>query len=159
LSGAKLLLHYHVIPGRYEGLRGFTERLAARHADRAVAVSHFMADRVQAHTPRLAVDIVANGVDCERFRPEVDGSKMRKEYGIADDDVLVLQLARIIQQKRQEDTVRAFSLARKQVPNLRLLLVGWEDPRYDGPFAGYKAELEHIRTQTKLGDSLIIADA
>jgi glycosyltransferase involved in cell wall biosynthesis len=159
LSGAKLLLHYHVIPGRYAGLRGFTERLAARHADRAVAVSQFMADRVRQHTPGIAVDVVANGVDCQRFHPAVDGRKIRKEYEIADDEVLVLQLARIIQQKRQEDTIRAFSLARRQVPNLRLLLVGWEDPRYDGPFAGYKAELEHIRAQANLGDSLIIAEA
>jgi len=159
LSGAKLLLHYHVIPGRYAGLRGFAEGLAARHADRAVAVSHFMADRVRTHTPDVAVDVVANGVDCERFHPGIDGSKIRQEYGIKDDEVLVLQLARIIQQKRQEDTIRAFSLARRQVPNLRLLVVGWEDPRYNGPFAGYSAELEHLRAQENLGDSLVIADA
>jgi glycosyltransferase involved in cell wall biosynthesis len=103
--------------------------------------------------------VVVNGVDCERFNPRVDGSKIRQEYGIADDEVLVLQLARIIQQKRQEDVVRAFGIARRELPNLRLLLVGWEDPRYSGPFASYRAELEHMRTEANLGDRLIIADA
>ena len=43
--------------------------------------------------------------------------------------------------------------------NLRGLLVGWEDPRYNGPFASYRAELEHIIAQEGLGDKLIIADA
>jgi glycosyltransferase involved in cell wall biosynthesis len=42
---------------------------------------------------------------------------------------------------------------------LRALLVGWEDPRYSGPFAGYRAELAHLCAQAGLGDSLIIADA
>jgi glycosyltransferase involved in cell wall biosynthesis len=159
LSGAKLLLHYHVIPGRYSGLRGLAESQAARRAHRAVAVSQFLANRVQAHNPGMKVDTVVNGVDCERFHPDVDGSQIRREYGISPDEVVVLQLARIIQQKRQEDTIRAFSLALRQAPHLRLLVVGWEDPRYNGPFAGYRAELEHIREECGLGDRLIIADA
>ena len=159
LSGAHLLLHYHVIPGRYRGLRGFAERLVARRAGRSVAVSRFLAARAQEHCPGIKVDVVVNGVDCERFHPDLDGSKIRQEYGIADDEVLILQLARIIQQKRQEDTIRAFSIARRRAPNLRLLLVGWEDPRYTGLFSSYRAELEHLRNEANLGDSLIIADA
>ncbi|MBF6612549.1 MAG: glycosyltransferase family 4 protein [Chloroflexi bacterium] len=159
LSGARLILHYHVIPGRYQGMRGFAERLVARHANHSVAVSRFLADRVQEHSPGMKVDVVVNGVDCERFHPGVNGMEMRREYKIADEEVLILQLARLIQQKRQEDTIRAFSLARQQVSNLRLLLVGWEDPRYNGPFDSYRAELEQIRSDEGLADSLIIAEA
>ncbi len=159
LSGARLILHYHVIPGRYQGMRGFAERLIARHANRSVAVSRFLADRVQEHSPGLKVDVVVNGVNCQQFHPGINGTDIRREYNIADDEVLILQLARLIQQKRQEDTVRAFSLARQQVPNLRLLLIGWEDPRYRGPFDSYRVELEQIRGDEELADSLIIADA
>jgi glycosyltransferase involved in cell wall biosynthesis len=160
LSGAKLLLHYHVIPGRYAGPRGWVERLVAQRADRSVAVSRFLARKiVVGGIPGDKVDVVVNGADCGRFRPDVDGTAMRAEYGIAPDDVLLLQLGRIIQQKRQQDVVKAFAIARKEVPNLRCLLVGWEDPRYVGPFDGYRAELEHIAKEAGLGDSLIIADA
>ncbi len=160
LAGARLLLHYHVIPGRYAGPRGFFEKAIARRADRSVVVSRFLADKVPAMgVVRSRVDVVVNGTDCNRFRPDVDGAAMRREYGIAPDEVLVLQLARIIQQKRQEDVVRAFAIAKRGAPNLRCLLVGWEDPRYVGSFASYRAELEHIRAQESLGDSLIIADA
>ena len=160
LSGAKLLLHYHVIPGRYSGPRGWVEKLVARRADRSVVVSRFLARKVVGGgIDGEKVDVVVNGADCRRFNPKVDGSAIREEFGIKPDEVLVLQLGRIIQQKRQEDVVRAFALAHKQVPNLRCLLIGWEDPRYTGPFPGYKAELEHIAAEAGLGDSLIIADA
>ncbi len=124
-----------------------------------MAVSRFLANRAQEHFHGISSDVVVNGVDCRRFHPDISGSKMREEYGISDDEVLMLQLARIIQQKRQEDVIRAFSIARQRVPKLRLLIVGWEDPRYSGAFASYRAELEHIRAEAGLGDSLIIADA
>jgi glycosyltransferase involved in cell wall biosynthesis len=160
LAGARLLLHYHVLPGRYGGPRGYLEAAMARRADRAVAVSRFLA----AEVPRMGMSaarthVVVNGVDCRRFHPGVDGAAIRREYGIAPDAPLVLQLARLIQQKRQEDVVRAFALARRAVPDLRGLLVGWEDPRYSGPFPGYRAELERLCAEAGLGDSLIIADA
>ena len=159
LTGAHLLLHYHVIPGRYAGLRGWLEAAVSRRADRSVAVSRFLATKViNKGIPTRKVDVVVNGADCRRFNPAGDGSAIRAEFGIKPDQVLALQLGRIIQQKRQEDVVRAFAIARKQVPNLRCLLVGWEDLRYDGPFPGYKAELEHIAAAAGLGDSLIIAD-
>ena len=160
LTGARLLLHYHVIAGRYGGLRGFFESFIARQADRAVAVSKFLAEQVRSTgVPARKITVVVNGTDTVRFNPSVDGSAIRQEYGIGPDEVLVLQLARIIQQKRQEDVVRAFAIARREAPNLRGLLVGWEDPRYSGPFSGYKAELEHICKEEGLGNSLIIADA
>ena len=157
---ARLLLHYHVIPGRYGGLRGSLEATLARHGDHAVAVSRFLATHVsRMGVPPAKIDVVVNGVDCERFQPATDGTALRHEFGIAPAAPLVVQLARIIQQKRQEDVVQAFALARQQVPDLRGLLVGWEDPRYDGPFAGYKAELLQRCRDLGLGDSLIIADA
>lgn len=160
LAGARLLLHYHVIPGRYSGPRGWVEKWVANRADRSVAVSKFLAGKIaKAGIPAGKIDVVVNGADCRRFNPSVDGSAVRQEFGIRPDEVLVLQLGRIIQQKRQEDLVRAFALARKEAPNLRLLLIGWEDPRYTGPFPGYRAELEHIAAEAGIGDSLIIAEA
>jgi glycosyltransferase involved in cell wall biosynthesis len=160
LVGARLLLHYHVLPGRYGGPRGFMERVIARRAHHSVAVSEFLLQSVrELGIPASRASVVVNGVNCRKFNPDVDGADARREYGIAPDAPLIVQLARIIQQKRQEDVVRAFALARQRVPNLRCLLVGWEDPRYDGPFASYKAELEHIAAEAGLADSLIMSEA
>ncbi|MBI4317744.1 MAG: glycosyltransferase family 4 protein [Chloroflexi bacterium] len=160
LTCARLLLHYHVVPGRFAGKRGFFERAAALHADRAVAVSSFLAEQVlRSGVSANRIDVVRNGVDLRRFRPDNDGSAMRQEYGLAPGAPLVLQLGRIHQGKRQEDLVRAFAIARRRVLGLRCLLVGWEDDRYNGSYSNYTAELRHICEQENLGDSLIIGTA
>ena len=155
-SGARLLVNYHSLPKQYTGTRRRLVDFVSSRADLAVTVSDFVARHVQA---ARHVEFVLNGANVERFHPGIDGSGIRREFGIADDEVLALHLGRILQWKRQEDTVRAFALARRQAPHLRCLVVGWDDPNYDGPFPSYKAELEHIAAQEHLGDRLIFADA
>lgn len=71
----------------------------------------------------------------------------------------MLQLARIIQWKRQEDVLRAFAIAQRNAPELRCLVVGWEDPRYNGPFPSYAAELRHISEKENIGDGLMMRAA
>jgi len=160
LAGARLIMHYHVLPGRFTGPRQFLENFVSRRADYAVAVSRFLAAEVpRTGIPPRRVGVVVNGVDVHRFHPGIDGAAIRAELGIPAGAPLVVQLARIIQQKRQDVVVRALAIARRQAPELRCLLVGWEDPRYTGPFASYTAELRHIAEQEHLGDSLIIAPA
>ena len=156
----KLLIHYHTIPSMYSGARLEFSRRVARLADLNVGVSRFVAEDVH----HIGVDprkiaAVHNGADFERFHPRNDGSGIRREFGIADDDVLCLQLARIWQPKRQEDFVRAIAIARKSEPKLRGLIIGWEDPRYSGTFASYKTELLDIARREGLGEALIIAPA
>ena len=87
----------------------------------------------------------------------IDGSALRHEVGIPADAPLVLHLAPIHPNQRQEDTVRAFALAQRRVPALHCLLVGEEAPYYTGPVPDYKAELRAIAAQAGLADRLIIA--
>jgi glycosyltransferase involved in cell wall biosynthesis len=159
-AGARLLLHYHNMPESYAGARPVVENAIARRADRAVAVSKFIASRiVSVGVPASKVDTVINGVNLRRFRPDIEGSAIRREYGIDPGAPLVLQLGRICEWKRQEDLVRAFAIARRSVPDLRCLLVGWIDPRPSGSFPDYGALLEQIREEENLGESLIVAPA
>jgi glycosyltransferase involved in cell wall biosynthesis len=158
--GARLLLHYHQLPGRYAGPRRWMEYEVGRRAERAVSVSRFVADQIpRTGMPADRIDVVINGANLTRFNPGIDGSALRAEYGIPADAPLVLQLGRLYQGKRQEDTVRAFAIAHRRVPALRCLIVGWEDPRYTGSFPGYKAELLDIAAKEGLGDRLIIGQA
>ncbi|MCC6177231.1 MAG: glycosyltransferase family 4 protein [Chloroflexi bacterium] len=160
LVGAKLVVHYHVLPGRFAGPRRFLENLVSRRADYAVGVSRFLAATIPSTGMNpTKIGVVVNGVDLDKFTPTNDGTQIRAELGIPADAPLVLQLARIIQQKRQSVVVQAFARARREVPDLRCLLVGWEDPRYTGSFPSYAAELRHIAEAEGLGDSLIIAPA
>ena len=168
LSGARMLAHCQVIARDYglpkgkAGPRQIFETAVLRRADHLVAISGFLANQIRDVTGISPgkIDVVVNGVDLDRFHPRVDGSAIRQAYRIAPDAPLVVQVARISRQKRQEDVVRAFAIARRSAPNLRCLLVGSEaSPLPSGPFPDYTSELRHICEQENLGDSLIMTPA
>jgi len=163
LTRIPLLVHFHELVGRYPGtpkrhslVRRLIEHATVRHADRLVAVSKFAADQIRAAgITRTPVDVVPNGIDLSRFHPDINGTRMRREYGIGFDEPLALQLGRVYEQKRPQDFVRAFALARRQLPKLRGLLIGWDDPGYPPG----KADIRRLCEAQGLGDSLVIAEA
>jgi len=64
-----------------------------------------------------------------------NGSKVREQYGIAPSAPLVVSLGRLAPEKNLGTLLSAFELARRDVPELRLLMVG------DGPsLAGLQAQ-------------------
>ena len=65
------------------------ERCAFRGADAIVAVSRIARDSLVARgAPAGRVLVNPNGVDPERFRPDIDGSGVRKSLGFAGDEVV-----------------------------------------------------------------------
>jgi glycosyltransferase involved in cell wall biosynthesis len=160
LGGAQLLVHFHLAPCEFKPLKKRVVSFMSHSADAAVGVSQFVAKEVTA----LGVDAkrvvaVGNGVDVNRFSPEIDGSGIRREYGIPPEAPLVVQLGRIHKRKRPEDLVQAYILARQRVPNLRCLLIGWEAPSADGKTPSYSAQLLEMCKDAGVGDGLIIAPA
>ncbi len=157
-----VIAHVHELVGRYAGgrrhtpLRRLLAWLVLRRAARVVAVSEFIAsDLVEQGVPREKIAVVLNGVDLERFTPGVEGNSMRGEYGVADNEVLALQLGRISDSKRQEDFAEAVAVAVREAPVLRGLIVGWEDPRYPGT----TARIGEIARRENLGDRLMVGAA
>ncbi len=157
-----VLMHVHHLIGRHAGglgPYGFPRRqlgpLLVRQADEIVTVSRFIAEQVS-EVASLSRDItvVENGVNPERFRPDISGAQMRREYGVDDDEVLVLQLGRIFESKRQQDFIAAFAEARQTVPALRGLVVGWEDPSHPT-----RSRLARMCTEHGLGERFLFADA
>ncbi|MBS2031073.1 MAG: glycosyltransferase family 4 protein [Deltaproteobacteria bacterium] len=157
-TGRPLVVHYHATPKIYRGARRRLLKLGASLAARNVGVSRFIADELSAIGVRRT-GFVLNGVDARRFSPQIDGSRIRREYGVAPDDVLVLQLARFWRPKRQEDLVRAMAIALRRAPKLKALLVGWDDPRYDGAFTSYREEVKSLARELGIVDRIIVANA
>jgi D-inositol-3-phosphate glycosyltransferase len=161
LAGTPLLVHLHELVGRYAGgaphspARRRMERVLIRRADRLVAVSAYIAEQARLEgVARRPVRVVPNGVDIERFRPDLGASGIRHEYGIGADEPLALQLGRVLASKRQEDFIRGLAIARRSVPELRGLVIGWDDP---GEPPG-KAELRRLAEQEGLGGGLVLAE-
>lgn len=77
---------------------------------------------------------LAPGVDVDAFRPEADGSAVRRRHGLADRPVVVC-VSRLVPRKGQDALIRALPAVRRRVPGAALLVVG------GGP---YRAKLQRL---------------
>jgi len=115
---------------------------SANLADTVVAPSPSIRDILVEIGVQKPVHVIPNGVVTENFRyPERPLSKTR--LGYAETDVLSVYVGRLSEEKNLETLLESFNVARKQVPSLRLLLVG------DGR---QRAELEQLAADLGLHD-------
>jgi glycosyltransferase involved in cell wall biosynthesis len=77
--------------------------------------------------PAAKVNVIPNGVDCDRFHPSVDGSQIRRELGIGERTPVAGIVAALRPEKNHALLLDAFAAVRQSVPDARLLVVG------DGP--------------------------
>ncbi|ART76842.1 N-acetyl-alpha-D-glucosaminyl L-malate synthase BshA [Sutcliffiella horikoshii] len=75
--------------------------------------------------PKKAIQTVYNFID-ERVYSKKDTQDLKTQYGISDDEKVVIHVSNFRKVKRVQDVVKSFHLIEKQVPS-KLLLVG------DGP--------------------------
>lgn len=90
------------------------------------------------------ITVVPNGTDVENLRAKFDAldrAKVRKDYGYAEKDLVVLSLCRLIPVKGVDFLIEAFAAARKEVPELKLLVAGSGDALYTQGLKGRAAEL------------------
>ena len=87
--------------------------------------------------PRMKhTEVIPTGVDARRFRPDVDGRRVRARYGL-DGNELVLHVGRIAREKDLPTLVGALEHVRAERPGAKLMFVG------TGPYeAGLRALVE-----------------
>lgn len=98
-----------------------------RHGcNRIIAASNDIARQIteQARVPRERVSVIGEGVDCERFRDNIDGSAIRAEWGIPNDAPLFGVVGMLRGEKGQSVFIRAAALAWAKNPSIRFVLVG-----------------------------------
>lgn len=78
------------------------------------------------------VAVVARGVDTALFRPDARLSELRRDWGVADNEPVVLYVGRLAAEKNLGLAVRAFQAIVERTPDARMVFVG------DGPL---RAEL------------------
>ncbi len=110
-----------------------TERLSCQAATRVVCQSRSLlatalADRLCRPEKVQVVLEGGNGVDASiRFEPSrslAAGRALRASWGVADDDVVVLFVGRLVRDKGIRELLEAFSSLRARVPTVRLVLAG-----------------------------------
>jgi glycosyltransferase involved in cell wall biosynthesis len=100
--------------------------------DRIIAVSHFLKRELVKwyHLNPDLIRVIHNGVDLERFNPNVKGCKVRERYSVGDAP-LVTFIGRLAPYKGPQFLLEAIPQVLQDVPDARFMFVG--QARFDVP--------------------------
>lgn len=124
----------------------------SRYSDLIIANSRAGCEyAVQQGFPKLRIQVVANGIDTERFRLDPAGrEEVRRQWGVKETETVVGLVARLDPMKGYAAFLRAAALIAQSRPNIRFVCIG------DGP-AAYRVELQSQAELLGLYDRLIWA--
>jgi glycosyltransferase involved in cell wall biosynthesis len=121
--------YFGFLPGL--GLWWYAERfltpLRARFSKKVFAVSREIKDQAVGvwHYPQHKVDVLYHGVDLKRFFPSEDNKeRLRRQWGVATDETVIVAASRLSQEKCVERTLEAFDALSREYPQARLLIAG-----------------------------------
>lgn len=127
------------------------ERACAPLTDHFISVSRLDLERGVrlGIVPAESGSVVRSGFDLAEFAPDEAGRRrVRAEWGVRDDEVLVVNVSNFKQQKAPLDFVRAAGIAAREAPALRFAFVG------DGELRG---EVEQAVAREGLGARMTLA--
>ncbi len=125
MTGAKAVIHVHVGYGKW--MKPMV-RWAMALADALVGVSRYVARTlIEGGHAAEKTHAVLNAIDLARWDFRIDGAPIRRELGIPPEAPVVACVGRLFQWKGQGELVRALARLRRDLPHLRLLIVGEDD--------------------------------
>ncbi|SPA26370.1 Glycosyl transferase, group 1 [Cupriavidus taiwanensis] len=136
---------------------GRLRALAYRVTDRWCALTTHVSDAgrmamvASGAVPDGRVIVMPNGIDTGRFRPDqASREQARRDLGLAPDDVLVLNVGRLVPEKDQAMLIEAFADVSRDMPKARLMIAG------DGPL---RDALAHQVARHGLNHAVLLAGA
>jgi glycosyltransferase involved in cell wall biosynthesis len=153
LAGVKCLWHVQDIVSPSQGF-GFVEKVFKWTGQilpsRIVAVSK-SAGKVfmKESQPKLA--IVYNGADLERYNPRISGRRIRNEFRIFPEEIVVGIVGRVVYWKGHREFLEAARLICAAIPNVKFLVVG------DATLGSqnYYDEIKRLSVQLGLGGKVV----
>src|SRR4051812_10536527 len=125
LTGAKSIIHAHLKCADWMS-RSILKSMG--HVDALIGVSAFVAQSlVDYGYPRERVHAVLNAIDLPRWDYRQEGAGVRQEFGIPYDAPLIVCAARLFRGKGQDEVIRALPAVARELPGVRLLIVGKDD--------------------------------
>jgi glycosyltransferase involved in cell wall biosynthesis len=136
VTPARYLVHFH---SQYGDWMDRASKFAVHQAPAVITVSSWTGQGIARDgVPPERIFPVINGIDIDRWSPAASGDTVRRDLGLADDAPLIVQVAQLIDWKRQTMMIDAFREVVVRHPSARLMLVGSEQD----PAGSYLAKLE-----------------
>jgi len=122
-------------------------RWTLANAAGAIAVSADLKNKMIAlGIPEAKIQVIANGVDTERFQP-LDAKSARKQLGISEEGGILVSVGSLIESKGHHLLIAAVAKLAAQFPKLRLYVIG------EGV---YRAKLEELVREKRLEDKVFL---
>jgi glycogen(starch) synthase len=108
------------------------EHRGGQMADLVITVSYAMKDElIGLGFPKEKIRVCYNGVDPEKYAPdqvdEATRKKIRENYGLKDDDQMILFIGRLVWIKGVDKLIMALPHVLQKIPNAKLVVVGLGD--------------------------------
>jgi glycosyltransferase involved in cell wall biosynthesis len=101
--------------------------IMALHAkvDRIIAISYYIQNILTRFykVDQAKISVIYNGVDIERFKPNIDGSILKTKYNL-NDSPIILYLGRMDPYKGVQFLLRALPLVLEKVPTAKFIVAG-----------------------------------
>lgn len=122
----KLIWHVHEIILKPAIINKIISYLIGRYADKCVAVSKAVKKHLidSKFVDEDKVEVIYNGVDTERFNPNVENKYLYKEWNISNEAIKVGMIGRVNAWKGQNDFLDATEGLLKKYSNLYIFIVG-----------------------------------
>lgn len=154
LTGASCIVHLHV--GVDLSWMNPLTQVAMRFADGLIGVSAFVSKTAERAGYRLSkIHTLLNALEPSEWAYELDGSAVRREFGIAPDMPLLATVSRLCPWKGQHDLIKALALVKEQGADFRLMVVGEDDIRATPGRHSYTAELQQLTNELGLNEQVI----
>lgn len=99
------------------------KRMNHKYVDGYISIDQFDSETVDSNGKEL--EVVYNFVDFGTYNPDVNGTPVRRELGIDDDDIVFLYIGRVVTGNGVLDLVKSFNKISKDHPNFKLIVGGF----------------------------------
>jgi glycosyltransferase involved in cell wall biosynthesis len=126
LCGVASIYHVREIIGKPKIMRVLYPRLINHLADEIICISKAVAAMfLENSVPHYKVRVIYNGIDLSMYDKTLDSSKLKRQFNLPDNSLLVGIVGRISPRKGHRYFIEAAKKVLEEIPSARFFIVGW----------------------------------